>query len=165
MSRQVVLIAHNLRSAHNVGSLLRTADGLGVETVYLTGYTPYPIMDNDARLPHLAEKIDRQINKTALGASASQSWYQSEDSISVMSKLRSQGYTIAALEQTADALELPSASLPNKIAFVLGREVEGLEPTVIEACDLAYEIPMQGHKESFNVAVAAALALYQARFF
>lgn len=165
MSRQIILIAHNLRSTHNVGSLLRTADGLGIETVYLTGYTPYPVMKDDSRLPHLAEKIDRQIHKTALGASKSQSWHHHEDIKTVLSQLRSSGYTIAALEQTPDASELPSAVLPDKIVFVVGREVEGLETAVVDLCDRAYEIPMQGHKESFNVAVAAAQALYQARFF
>lgn len=66
MDKQIVIIAHDVRSAHNVGALLRTAEGLGVTTVYLTGYTPYPQHVNDARLPHLAAKIDAQIHKTAL---------------------------------------------------------------------------------------------------
>jgi 23S rRNA (guanosine2251-2'-O)-methyltransferase len=65
--RQLILIAHNLRSTHNVGSILRTAEGLGVTEVYLTGYTPYPETPNDERLPHLARKIQAQIQKTALG--------------------------------------------------------------------------------------------------
>ena len=67
--RDIILIAHNLRSCHNVGSLLRTAEGLGVQTVYLTGYTPYPLELGDTRLPHIATKLHKQIDKTALGLS------------------------------------------------------------------------------------------------
>jgi 23S rRNA (guanosine2251-2'-O)-methyltransferase len=68
--RDIILIGHNLRSCHNVGSLLRTAEGLGISKVYLTGYTPYPIPTDseDGRLPHEARKLHKQIQKTALGA-------------------------------------------------------------------------------------------------
>jgi 23S rRNA (guanosine2251-2'-O)-methyltransferase len=65
--KELVLIAHNLRSTHNVGSLLRTAEGLGLNHVYLSGYTPYPKQAEDSRLPHLVDKLDRQIQKTSLG--------------------------------------------------------------------------------------------------
>jgi 23S rRNA (guanosine2251-2'-O)-methyltransferase len=123
--RDIVLIAHNLRSCHNVGSLLRTAEGLGVTKVILSGYTPHPLHANDRRLPHEAQKLARQIHKTALGA---------------------------------------KYHPPEKIAIVLGREVEGVEPDVLEACDTALEIPMFGKKESFNVVQAAAMALYHCKF-
>jgi 23S rRNA (guanosine2251-2'-O)-methyltransferase len=65
---QIILIIHNIRSTHNVGSLMRSADGFGVKHIYLTGYTPYPKKENDQRLPHIYEKMTKQINKTALGA-------------------------------------------------------------------------------------------------
>src|SRR5690606_15605006 len=97
---EIVLIAHNLRSTHNVGSLLRTAEGLGVKTVYLTGYTPYPKRAHDSRLPHLAEKLDKQIHKTALGAETTQAWEYTEDVLAVINDLRSEGYTVCALEQS-----------------------------------------------------------------
>jgi 23S rRNA (guanosine2251-2'-O)-methyltransferase len=69
--RNIILIVHNVRSTHNVGSMLRSADGFAVEKVYLTGYTPYPATASDERLPHLRAKIGRQIQKTALGAEKS----------------------------------------------------------------------------------------------
>jgi len=160
----IILIAHNLRSIHNVGSLLRTADGLGVKTVYLTGYTPYPLSKNDSRLPHLAKKIDAQIAKTALGAEKSQAWHHREDIKSLVRELRSQEFLIAALEQAQAAVKLPDFEPPTKIAVIVGREVEGLESEVLKLCDTVLEIPMLGNKESFNVVQAAAMALYHIRF-
>src|SRR6185437_3581323 len=90
--RQIILIVHNVRSTHNVGSLLRTCDGLGVTKVYLTGYTPHPAYDGDARLPHLAQKIDRQIHKTALGAETSVVWKYQTDLGYVIAELKHNGY-------------------------------------------------------------------------
>lgn len=162
--RDIVVIAHNLRSSHNVGSLLRTADGLGVDKVYLTGYTPYPIGPGDVRMPHLAAKISKDIAKTALGAEASLKWQHIEDVGLLISKLRKHGYLIAGLEQSEKALKIPDYHATNKIALLLGRETEGLEPEVIKLCDLLLEIPMFGKKESFNVVQAAAMALYHLRF-
>lgn len=162
--RNIVLICHNLRSCHNVGSLLRTADGLGVDEVYLTGYTPYPTLDNDPRLAHIASKMHKQIHKTALGAEDTVNWKQSQDIFGVLDILKSRGYIVAALEQTKNSIELPSWIVPNKLTIVVGRETYGLEEDVIAACKLALEIPMYGKKESFNVVQAAAMALYHARF-
>ncbi len=162
--RSIIVVAHNLRSTHNVGSLLRTAEGLGVETVYLTGYTPYPLAENDERLPHLAQKIDRQIVKTSLGAELLIRWHQQPDIIEVLSDLKPRGFYIAALEQVKASVSLPDFRAPEKIALVVGREVEGLEPEVLAMCDAALEIPMFGKKESFNVVQAAAMALYHLRF-
>jgi 23S rRNA (guanosine2251-2'-O)-methyltransferase len=162
---ELILIAHNLRSSHNVGSLLRTADGLGVEKVYFTGYTPYPLcLSGDARLPHLAQKVHRQIQKTALGAERSQPWEQTPDIAALIDRLKGLGYRIAALEQTNQSLTLNTYDPPEKLAIVVGREAEGLEPEIIGMCDLALEIPMLGQKESFNVVQAAAMALYHCRY-
>ncbi|HUS26451.1 MAG TPA: TrmH family RNA methyltransferase [Nevskiaceae bacterium] len=162
--RDIILIAHNLRSCHNVGSLLRTAEGLGVTKVYLTGYTPYPLKPDDTRLPHLSAKIARQINKTALGAESTIVWEQQADVIELLDRLKKQEYTVAAIEQAPRAIPLPTYRPPQKIALIVGREVEGIEPEVLAACGTALEIPMFGHKESFNVAVAAAMAMYHCRF-
>jgi len=162
--RDIILIAHNLRSCHNVGSLLRTADGLGVTRVLLTGYTPYPTYPGDSRLPHVAQKLTKQIHKTALGAEATLSWEHHEDILSVFETLRADGYTTAAIEQATGAQMLPQYAPPQKIALLVGREVEGVEPDVLAACDTILEIPMYGSKESFNVVQAAAMALYQCRF-
>jgi 23S rRNA (guanosine2251-2'-O)-methyltransferase len=160
----IVLIAHNLRSTHNIGSLLRTADGLGVGKIYLSGYSPYPLSVPDERLPHLAAKIDKQIAKTALGAEKSVDWEHSENITSIIEKLRSEGYKLAAIEQAANAVKLPEFKAPDKIALIVGREVEGIEPEVLGLCDCILEIPMFGSKESFNVVQATAMALYQIKF-
>jgi 23S rRNA (guanosine2251-2'-O)-methyltransferase len=162
--RDLVLIAHNLRSSHNVGSLLRTADGLGVSRVYLTGYTPYPAHTADVRLPHISRKLDSQIAKTALGAEHSVNWEHRDDIPALLAELRQQDFTIVGLEQSASSLKLQDYQAPMRIAMIVGREVEGIEPEVIALCDELLEIPMFGQKESFNVVQAAAMALYQLRF-
>lgn len=162
--RQIVLIAHNLRSCHNVGSLLRTAEGLGVTKVLLTGYTPYPRTTDDARLPHIAAKLHKQITKTALGAEHLQSWEHTEDLTAVLQALRAQGFVLAAVEQAATASSLPAYQPPQKLALLVGREVEGVEPEVLQQMDTILQIPMFGQKESFNVVQAAAMALYHCTF-
>ena len=161
---EIILIVHNVRSCHNVGSLLRTAEGLGVARVYLTGYTPYPHAPHDMRLPHESAKIARQIHKTALGAEDMIAWQQVADVLMLISQLKSDGFVVAAVEQAPGAVPLPTFTPPAKIALVVGREVEGVEPEVLAACDLALEIPMFGRKESFNVVQAAAMTLYQCAF-
>lgn len=161
---ELVLIAHNLRSSHNVGSLLRTAEGLGVGKVWLTGYSPYPLSPSDKRLPHLARRTDTQIAKTALGAEKLVPWEHAEDIRTVIDGLKADGFTVAGLEQTPGSIALPGYKPPRKLALVAGRETEGLEPEVLELCDLSLEIPMPGRKESFNVVQAAAMALYHLRF-
>ncbi len=162
--RDIILIAHNLRSTHNVGSLLRTAEGLGVSKVYFTGYTPYPAQAQDGRLPHEAAKLTRQIAKTALGAETTQPWEHQTEVMPLITELRKRGYVVCALEQTPDATELPAYEPPQKIAIVLGREVEGVEPEVLAAVNQHLVIPMFGKKESFNVVQAAAMAIYHCRF-
>jgi 23S rRNA (guanosine2251-2'-O)-methyltransferase len=162
--RQIILIVHNVRSCHNVGSLLRTADGLGIERVYLTGYTPYPLSSDDTRLPHESRKIDVQIHKTALGAERTVAWTATRDIFIILGELRSKGYVLAALEQAKNAISLPSYHPPPKIALLVGREVEGIELEVLAKCGICLEIPMLGTKESYNVASAAAIGLYHIRY-
>ncbi len=162
--RNIILIAHNLRSAHNVGALIRTADGLAVEKVFLSGYTPYPRVKNDQRLPHLANKTHAQIAKTALGAEKAVKIEHVEDLLELTRALRTEGYTICALEQSSESVSLVDFSPGGKIAVIVGREVEGLESDVLDAADQVVHIPMLGHKESYNVAAAAAMALYHFRF-
>lgn len=156
------MIAHNLRSAHNVGSLLRTAEGLGVKQVYLTGYTPYPLQPEDERLPHQVLKIDKQISKTALGAEKLLGVHA--DINAALTDLKNSGYVIAAIEQSENSVELPKYNPPSKVALVVGREVDGLEPEILNQCQTVLEIPMFGKKESFNVVQAAAITLYHCRF-
>lgn len=162
--RQIVLIAHDIRSTHNVGSLLRTAECMGVSHVYLTGYTPYPIAPDDERLPHIRSKIDRAIDKTALGAAKLIAWSHYDNVQPVLQQLRTSGFTITALEQTPNSIALPQWQPAEKVAIVLGREVEGIAPDIMAQCDLAIEIPQFGKKESLNVVQAAAMCLYHTRF-
>lgn len=162
--RSIVLIAHDLRSTHNVGSLLRTAEGLGVEKIYFTGYTPYPVALGDTRLPHIGRKLDAAIHKTALGAESILDWEQVDDVFTVLSRLRKEGYALYALEQTATALDITTFKAPDKCALLLGSEVTGVSEELLRQVDKSLIIPMFGKKESFNVVQAAAMALYQLRF-
>ena len=156
----IVVIAHNIRSTHNVGAIFRTAKGLGGERIICSGYTPYPALPaNDPRLPHLAEKLTRQIHKTALGAEELMPFTTSTEP--PLAALRRAGYIIAGLEQNPHAVLLPHYQAPARLALLLGEEVAGIAPELQAACDVLLEIPMVGHKESFNVSVAAGMALYQ----
>lgn len=163
--KEIILLVHDIRSCHNVGSLLRTAEGLGVAKIYFSGYTPYPSQDNDSRLPHIHQKLTRQIHKTALGAELSQPWDHSENITDLIKQLREEGFTILALEQTAGSISLPSYRAPEKAALLIGREVEGISDDLLACVDDTVEIPMYGAKESYNVVQATAMALYQLRFF
>ncbi|MDQ3123300.1 MAG: TrmH family RNA methyltransferase [bacterium] len=164
MGRELIVIAHDMRSTFNVGSLMRTAEGLGVKKVYLTGYTPYPLQINDNRLPHIAAKLDVQIKKTSLGAEKSLEWEYIEDINKVLSILSRQGFEIAALEQSDKSISLPDFTPSPKLTLLLGTEVTGLPKNILDSIPLHIEIPMQGKKESFNVVIAAAIALYHCRF-
>lgn len=135
-----------------------------MQKVILSGYTPHPSHANDRRLPHEAARVTTNIQKTALGAEASQNWEYHETIEPVITHLKKQGYTVAALEQTETSRELPSYHPPQKLAIIVGREVEGVEHEILVVCDLALEIPMFGKKESYNVVQAAAMALYHCRF-
>ena len=162
--RSIIVIAHDIRSTHNVGSLLRTCEGLGIEKVYMTGYTPYPSSDNEERLPYIAAKLTKQIEKTALGATYTQPWQHHNNVSTLISSLKDSGYTLAALEQSETSIKLPAYKPPEKLVILLGREVEGITEDLLKSCDVHLEIPMFGQKESFNVVQAAAMALFHCRF-
>lgn len=161
--RKIYVIAHDMRSCHNVGSLLRTCEGLGTEKVYFTGYTPYPISAHDTRLPHIARKIDQSIRKTALGAEGLVQWEYAESITALLATLRREGTQIVALEQSKSSIALPDFHPSARIALLLGREVEGIDAALLTQCEVTIEIPMFGRKESFNVVQAAAMALYHCR--
>jgi 23S rRNA (guanosine2251-2'-O)-methyltransferase len=105
--------------------------------------------------------MQRQISKTALGAEKSVDWEQIENIGEVINKLKKEGYEIAALEQTGNARDLSNFSPTKNIAVIVGNEVDGIDEETLEAADIHLQIPMQGKKESLNVAVAAAIAMYQ----
>ena len=155
----IIVLAHNIRSTHNVGAIFRTADGFGVKEIIFSGYTPYPTTKRDNRLPHIREKITRDIHKTALGAEETVP-FRIVDA-PPLAELKAAGYTVVALEQSENSTPLQHYKTPPKVALLLGEEVSGITNELLSACDVTVEIPMVGEKESFNVSVAAAIALYQ----
>lgn len=162
---EIVLVLPNIRSAYNVGAILRTAEGFGVKKVIFSGVTPRP--DDSEKLPHVREKVNHMIHKTALGAEEMLELYSSHDIISDLEKLRKDGFIVAGLENNLEksqpiALSNPHLSdhLSSKTVLVLGEEVHGIPPEICDYIDLFLEIPMKGQKESFNVSVAAGIALF-----
>ena len=155
---EIIVIAHNIRSTHNVGSIFRTAEGFGVKKIILSGYTPYPPVKNDTRLPHITDKITGQIHKTALGAEELVP-FEYHDTLD-LGTLQLAGYRIVALEQTPNSINLRDYQPSDKLALLLGEEVHGVTPELLAQVDDIVEIPMHGAKESFNVSVATGIALY-----
>ena len=155
---EIIVIAHNIRSTHNVGSIFRTAEGFGVQKILLTGYTAYPRIENDPRLPHISEKLTTQIHKTALDAETLVPFEYLENP--PLEELKQQGYTLIGLEQSDRSVMLPNYTPPAKIALLIGEEVHGIEQSLLDQCQDVIEIPMVGKKESFNVSVATGIALY-----
>ncbi|HET6622712.1 MAG TPA: TrmH family RNA methyltransferase [Candidatus Saccharimonadales bacterium] len=157
----ISLLLHNIRSAHNVGSLIRTADGFGVSQVVCSGYTPYPEIEGDSRLPHIRRKLTDQIHKTALGAERFLPVSHVDEAETVIASFRDKGCLVVGLEQAADSIRLDNFGAQRDILLLLGEEVDGLNQRLVKACDVILEIPMHGQKESFNVSIAGAIAMYQ----
>jgi 23S rRNA (guanosine2251-2'-O)-methyltransferase len=159
---ELTLILHNLRSSHNVGAILRTADAVGVSRVIAVGTTPYPELPHDTRPPHVRSSNTLAIAKSALGAERSVTLSYTPNIKESLSDLKKSGVTILGLEQAINSTDLFAFKRPNgPIALIVGPEVSGIEPEVLEICDEILEIPMHGQKESLNVSVAAGIALYQ----
>jgi 23S rRNA (guanosine2251-2'-O)-methyltransferase len=156
---EIIVIAHNIRSTHNIGSIFRTSEGFGVSKLIISGYSPYPKLVEDTRLPHIYEKLTTQIHKSALGAEELVPFeYQETPNIAQM---RKDGYRIVGLEQDKKSVLLKTYTAPDKIVLLLGEEVKGITNELRDICDDLIEIPMQGKKESFNVSVACGIALYE----
>jgi 23S rRNA (guanosine2251-2'-O)-methyltransferase len=156
---EIILIAHNIRSTHNVGALFRTAEGFGIKKIILSGYTPYPLLEHDTRLPHEAAKLHKQIHKTALGAETMVPFEYAP--AAPLYALQQSGYRIVGLEQSPRSISLSQYEPPKKLALLLGEEVEGIPEPLLSECEDILEIPMFGKKESFNVSVAAGIAMYE----
>ena len=161
---EIIIIADNVRSSHNIGSLFRTAEGLGVKELILSGYSSYPLQANDSRLRHIAERADRQITKTALGAEKSLKWQHTDNILSKIRTFKNEGYTIYALEQSSKSQSITDVKPAEKSVIIVGNEVDGLGKEVLKVVDQVIEIPMLGKKESFNVVQAAAMAIFHFKF-
>ncbi len=152
-AKDIHVLLNDIRSAHNVGSMFRTADAIGVSTILLSGYTPCPL-DRFGR--PVAE-----IAKTALGSEITLSWSYEKDPLIVIAYHKREGYTIVGLEQDERAVDYKQFPTTDKILFLVGSEVAGLTLEMRENCDVLIEIPMHGKKESLNVAVAFGIALFR----
>ncbi len=164
---KITLVAHNIRSTHNVGAFFRTCDGLGVKEIIFSGYTPYPTFEGDSRLPHFADKITRQIHKTALGAESTVAFRCFDNLEVVMNTLKQENAVLVALEQSESSLSPVECqnklkTISNQpVALLVGNEIHGVDPEILAQMDMIMEIPMHGKKESLNVSVATAIALYE----
>ncbi len=149
------LILSNLRSVHNVGSIFRTANALGFDKIYLCGTTPTPL-DNYG-VPR------KDFLKVSLGAEKTIDWEYVTDTKELVKKLCADGYYVIAVEQNEKAIDYKKINIEGKekVAFVLGAEVDGLSADIIEEVSVIAEIPMLGTKESLNVIVAFGVAAYR----
>ena len=161
---EVVLVLHNIRSCYNVGAIIRTAEGLGVKRIYLSGYTPR--VHDENLVPHLREKIDKEIHKTALGAEDLIKVMPEDDIKTMIVKRRTDGWQIVGLENNIKGnlyqLDDPriKEKLGDRVILIPGEEVGGIDPELHNLINEFLEIPMRGKKESFNVSVATGIALY-----
>lgn len=160
----IVVVAHNIRSIHNIGSIFRTCDGFGVEKLWLSGYSPYPTYSGDDRPPHIRASLTQRIHKTALGAEQTVPFAYTSQPHALLQDYAHNEYVIAALEQTPTSQLLQDYTCPEKLVLILGEEVNGIEESLLALATIRLEIPMVGQKESFNVSVAAGIALYGLRY-
>lgn len=169
---KIIPVLHNIRSTYNVGAILRTAEGLGIKNVVSSGYTP--CYDDCRQLPHLREKINRQITKSALGAERILQIDSINNLIPWLRNRKLDGRAmVVGLENNLAEKELERRILlgsrdsldplikADTVIVVLGEEVAGIPEDIRTHCDYFLEIPMKGSKESFNVSVAAAIALWE----
>jgi tRNA G18 (ribose-2'-O)-methylase SpoU len=144
-----MVILDNVRSLNNIGSVFRTCDAFLVEGMILCGITACP--------------PQREISKTALGATESVNWEYIPDTTDAIRKLKEQGYRIFAVEQTVHACMLNKfkVSQNEKYAIIFGHEINGVDQEVVNLCDGVIEIPQHGTKHSLNVAVSAGIVLWE----
>ena len=152
-TRDIRILLHDIRSAHNVGSMFRTSDALGVSRIYLSGFTPCPT-DRFGRPV-------KEIAKTALGAEQTIPWEYSKTPTKFVRTLQKQGFDIVGLEQDVRAVDYKTFRAKNKTLIIVGSEVAGLKKSLRDACDALIDIPMHGKKESLNVSVAFGIALFR----
>ncbi len=142
-------VLNNIRSLYNVGSVFRTADGAGLEKLYLCGITGCP--------------PDNQISKTALGAEKKITWEYRKNAAELLTELKSLGYRIVFLEQLDNSIPYQDYKPTGAVCLVLGNEVSGVSDELVKLCDETVEIEMSGLKNSLNVSVAFGIVAYHIR--
>lgn len=160
MKKEIYLVLHNIRSAHNVGSIFRTADAAGVRKMYLCGYTPTPLSEKEILLCQGFGGREK-ISRTALGAEKYVPWEQHKQIRRLLEKLKKEGISIVALEQAQGANDYRKFQPHFPMALVFGNEVGGLSKEILKYADKVIHIPMHGKKESLNVSVATGVALFK----
>lgn len=145
-TKDFYIICHNIRSLYNIGTMFRTADALGANQLFLTGYSGRP--------PR------KEISKVALGAEESVPWQHYKSLSYLIKKLKKQGVTIVALETGDKSIDYRNFKPNFPIALIVGNEVRGLSQSTLKKVDFVIELPMKGIKESLNVGVAMAVAGY-----
>jgi len=146
-----VVVCDDLRSLHNIGSVFRTADGAGVDKIYLCGISGRP--DN--------EKAEAKISKVALGAEKNMKWEYAKQAWRVVESLKKKGYEIVSLEQASGSVSYLNYRPKFPVALIIGNENNGVKKTLLHRSDKIIEIPMKGGKESLNVSVAFGIAAYE----
>jgi len=145
------LLVWNVRSRFNVGAMFRTADAVGITKMHLCGYTPAP--------PH------SRIEKVSLGAEKSVPFTQHKTIVPTLKKLKKRGFLICAIEQTTTSIPYHTFKAPDKpLALIVGNELDGVSQAALSLCDHHLKIPMQGMKESLNVAISFAIVAYRLAF-
>jgi len=143
------VLLDNIRSAWNVGSILRSADGFGFTHAYLCGITPTPELD--------------AVQKTALGAEEYVTWSYHHDAVKLVKGLKLEGWQVSALEvdqRACPIFQFTDSRIPNPVVLIVGNEVTGVDPELLDLADHILYIPMRGQKRSFNVANAFSIAAY-----
>ncbi|MEK7161609.1 MAG: TrmH family RNA methyltransferase [Patescibacteria group bacterium] len=149
--KEFYVIAHNMRSLLNVGSVFRTADAFGIAKIYLTGYTGTP-----------ANPVHKnKIAKSAIGAENWVAWEHKASVTRLIKELKSQNIKILGLENNVKAENINKFRPMFPLALLLGEEGPGINKKLLKLCDNVVEIPMLGKKESLNVSVAFGIAAYQ----
>ncbi len=154
-NKPVHILLDNIRSVHNVASLFRTADCVGVEKIIVGGITPAPV--------DRFKKARADFAKVALGAEKSVTWEHVENIPAMIKKYKKNGFEIVALEQTKTAIKYTDYTITKPTLIILGAEVEGVAKNILKLCDVHVEIPMAGSKESLNVAIAGSVLLFRIR--
>lgn len=153
MKRDVRLLLDGIRSVHNVGSIFRTAETVGVRKIYCAGTTPTPVDRFKRKRPDFA--------KVALGAEVMIEWEHIDEPMSVASSLKKEGFQVVALEQAEGSVDYKSITTSDRCLIILGAEVDGVSKDLLRLADVIAEIPMRGQKESLNVSVSAGIFLFR----
>lgn len=146
---KIHLILDSIRSAFNVGSIFRSADGVGAVKIHICGITPTP--------------LNPKVAKTALGSTENVQYEIHDSALDAVKKLKSEGVQIFGIELSEESINFQQIDYPTPVALVVGNEIRGVDSTVLKMCEKKIYIPMNGIKESLNVAIAAAIVMYETR--